>query len=83
MTKTPEQIVELYRRAQVDEDMDGPTVIGGNDVYQVTRVIKGIANLMDWELPPPMDCDEMEQYLRDNDREEDLEYIGVNSGCGQ
>lgn len=82
MTKAPDKIVDLYLEAQVNEDMDGGTYVGGTDHYGVTTILEAIAEMVGWELPAPMDCDQLEAYLRNNGREDELEYIGVNSGCG-
>ena len=72
---TPQAIIDLYIRSQIDQAMDGPTLLGGNDRYEVKPVLEAIAEMAGWELPPELSFEEMEQYLRDNGREDEIEML--------
>lgn len=78
MTDTPKPIVDLYEQAQVDQDMDAGTYVGGTDQYGIPQVLEAIAKMVGWTLPPRMKLAQREQWLRDRGREAEIDLLGVN-----
>ncbi|API58480.1 hypothetical protein BSL82_03485 [Tardibacter chloracetimidivorans] len=77
MTIAPVRIVDLYREAQVNEDMDAGTYVGGTDSYGVSRILEAIAEMAGWVLPRRMNLKEREKYLLDAGRADEIEYLGA------
>ena len=73
--KVPEGILQLYTDAQIDSDMDTGTYVGGTDHYGVDRFLEAIAVMAGWTLPPRMSPEDRVQYLIDNGREDEIEYL--------
>jgi hypothetical protein len=75
---TPQAIIDLYERAQIDSDMDCGTYVGGTDTYGVDHILRALAEDCGWTLPARMKLEQRKQWLRDRDRAEEIEYLGVN-----
>lgn len=74
---TPDPIVDLYEEAQINEDMDCGTYVGGTDSYGVTRILEAIAQMVGWVLPPKLTMAERQQWLINNGREDEIDLLGV------
>lgn len=77
---TPQAIVDLYEVAQINEDMDNGTYVGGTDHYGIARVLEALAEDCGWNLPEPMNLGARKAWLRERGREGEIEYLGVNGG---
>jgi hypothetical protein len=75
----PKGIIDLYREAQVNADMDSGTYIGGTDHYGVDQIIEAIAPMCSWHLPPRMTRAQREDYLREIGQDYNIEFLGVYS----